>query len=70
MVKIDGELHSYQEDHDQARTQELEDFGYKVIRFWNHEVEQNLDNVLNSIAEACVLPSPKDGRRGGDEGNP
>ncbi len=44
--------------------------GYKVIRFWNYEVEQNLDAVLDTIAENWDLPSPKAGRRAGDEGNP
>ena len=77
VVEIDGGLHSYQEEHDQARTQELEDYGYKVIRFWNYEVEQNLDTVLDTIVEKCGLPSPKAGRRAcpersegdGDEGS-
>jgi very-short-patch-repair endonuclease len=70
VVEIDGEFHRYQADQDQARTQELEDYGYKVIRFWNYEVEQNLDAVLDTIAENCDLPSPCFGRRAGDEGNP
>jgi very-short-patch-repair endonuclease len=69
VVEIDGELHSYQEEHDQARTQELEDYGYKVYRFWNYEVEQHLDSVLDTIVEKCDLPSPKAGRRVGDEGS-
>ncbi len=69
VVEIDGEFHRYQADQDQARTQEFEDYGFRVIRFWNHEVEQNLDAVLNSISKACDLPSPKAGRRGGDEGS-
>ena len=68
VVEIDGEIHRYQADQDQARTQEFEDYGFSVIRFWNHEVEQNLDAVLDTIAENCDLPSPKAGRRGGDEG--
>jgi very-short-patch-repair endonuclease len=76
VVEIDGEIHRYQADQDQARTQEFEDYGFSVIRFWNHEVEQNLDAVLDTIAENCDLPSPKAGRRAcpersegdGDEG--
>ena len=69
VVEIDGEIHRYQADQDQARTQEFEDYGFSVIRFWNHEVEQNLDAVLDTIAENCDLPSPKAGRRVGDEGS-
>jgi len=78
VVEIDGEIHSYQEEHDQTRTQELEDFGYKVIHFWNREVEQHIDTVLDTVVENCGLPSPSFGRRAcpersqgdGDEGNP
>ena len=78
VVEIDGEIYRYQEVDDQARTDQLEEKGYKVIRFWNFEVEQNLDTVLDTIAENCDLPSPKAGRRAcpersegaGDEGDP
>jgi very-short-patch-repair endonuclease len=70
VVEIDGEIHRYQEANDQARTDQLEEKGYKVIRFWNYEVEQHPDTVLDTIAENCDLPSPSFGRRVGDEGNP
>ena len=70
VVEIDGEFHRYQADQDQSRTQELEDYGYRVIRFWNHEVEHKLMEVLERIVNYCSHPSPKAGRRGGDEGIP
>ena len=77
VVEIDGEIHRYQGVNDQTRTDQLEEKGYKVIRFWNYEVEHHLDTVLDTIAENCDLPSPKTGRRAwpegsegaGDEGN-
>ncbi len=68
VVEIDGEIHRYQEANDQIRTDQLEEKGYKLIRFWNHEIEQHPDTVLDTIVEKCYLPSPKAGRRGGDEG--
>ena len=69
VVEIDGEIHRYQGVNDQLRTDQLEEKGYKVIRFWNYEVEQHLDTVLDTIVEKCDLPSPKAGRRVGDEGS-
>jgi very-short-patch-repair endonuclease len=77
VVEIDGEIHRYQGVNDQTRTDQLEEKGYKVIRFWNYEVEHDLGIVLDTIAENCDLPSPKAGRRAcpegsegaGDEGN-
>jgi adenine-specific DNA-methyltransferase len=77
VVEIDGEIHRYQGVNDQTRTDQLEEKGYKVIRFWNYEVEHHLGIVLDTIAENCDLPSPSVGRRAcpegsegaGDEGN-
>ena len=68
VVEIDGTIHQYNEAEDHARNELLEVKGYKVIRFWNNEVEENLDKVLEAIKESCDLPSPKLGRRAGDEG--
>jgi very-short-patch-repair endonuclease len=76
-IELDGGFHSFQEDNDLIRTNNLEDMGIKVVRFWNHEVEQNLVTVLAKIAKACILPSPTCGRRAcparsagaGDEGD-
>ena len=76
VIELDGDIHRYKEAEDHARNELLEVKGYKVIRFWNNEVEENLDKVLEAIKESCDLPSPKLGRRAcpgrsegvGDEG--
>jgi very-short-patch-repair endonuclease len=40
----------------------IEAHGYRVIRFWNNEVMENLDGVLQAIAQELALarnkPSP------------
>lgn len=41
--------HIKQEEYDQERTKFLESKGYKVLRFWNHDVMKNMDAVLNVI---------------------
>ncbi|RWJ16077.1 MAG: DUF559 domain-containing protein, partial [Mesorhizobium sp.] len=38
--------------HDEARTKWFESQGYRVIRFWNHEVKNELDSVLDTIYAA------------------
>ena len=60
IVEIDGGQHN--QDRDAARTRFLEGEGYRVIRFWNNDVLQNLDGVLQMIAAA--LPSPLVGEGG------
>jgi very-short-patch-repair endonuclease len=51
-IEIDGGQHSEDEYHrrDVARSEFLEENGVRVIRFWNHEVIENLDEVLAEIA--------------------
>ena len=60
IVEVDGGQHG--PERDAARTDFLRGEGYRVIRFWNNDVLQNLDGVLQMIATA--LPSPLVGEGG------
>ena len=53
IVEVDGGQHS--DEADLSRTRFLEGQGYSVIRFWNHEVIENLDGVLVSIRQALPV---------------
>jgi very-short-patch-repair endonuclease len=56
IVELDGGQHS--EEADRQRTVDMERLGYRLIRFWNNEVTENLDAVLQRIRAECdVLPS-------------
>ncbi|QUL38796.1 endonuclease domain-containing protein [Erythrobacter sp. JK5] len=46
-IELDGGQHTAEADA--ARTQIIEAHGYRVIRFWNHEVLENTDGVLEAI---------------------
>lgn len=60
-IEIDGDTHGRRLQYDAARTEFLEQQGYRVIRFTNAEVMGNIEGVAESIAEALAtapLPSP------------
>ncbi|MBV8685126.1 MAG: endonuclease domain-containing protein [Alphaproteobacteria bacterium] len=61
VVELDGGQHSAAAEADARRTAFLEAEGYRVIRFWNNDVIENLDGVLRAIdsaLEACPPPNP------------
>jgi len=49
IVELDGGQHATQTVEDLNRTRNLEAMGYLVLRFWNNDVLQNLDGVLEEI---------------------
>ena len=53
IVEVDGGQHG--DEADLSRTRCLERQGYSVIRFWNHEVIENLDGVLESVRQALPV---------------
>ncbi|MCL4250296.1 MAG: DUF559 domain-containing protein [Anaerolineae bacterium] len=67
VVELDGDIHLGQQEADTERQSAIEGLGYRVIRFANEEVQNDLQWVLARIAHAAALPSPP-GRRAGDEG--
>lgn len=71
VVEVDGGQHDEQRDEDSLRTRCLEQKGFRVLRFWNHQVLGELDAVIEAIAEVlgpppapdCGAASPRGGRR-------
>jgi len=50
IVEVDGGQHDVQRAYDETRTRFLNSQGYRVIRFWNNDVLQNIDGVLETVA--------------------
>ncbi len=56
IVEADGGQHSENMAEDAVRTAFLEGRGHRVLRFWNHEILGELDNVLACIHSALIDP--------------
>ena len=56
VVEVDGGQHVESVEADRERTEVLVSLGYRVLRFWNHEVLEEIDAVLLRIAEALERP--------------
>ena len=57
VVEADGGQHS-ENLTDERRTSFLNSKGYHVIRFWNNDILENLDGVVQTIAAALSSPHP------------
>lgn len=55
IIEVDGEIHKYQQEDDEQRTYELNQQGFKVIRFTNEEVIKNIKQVLEKIIDQLSL---------------
>ena len=69
IIELDGGQHADQTDYDQQRDAWLRAQGYTVLRFWNNEVLQQTEAVLERIRDSVVAlpalspnPSPVNGR--------
>ena len=51
VVEVDGGQHTSQSAADNERTDWLRSNGFRVLRFWNHEVLQQTPAVLRAITE-------------------
>jgi len=53
VIEIDGDTHADQIEYDLARTEYLNQQGYRVLRFTNNDVHTNIDAVYECILVAC-----------------
>jgi len=64
VVELDGGQHA-ESRTDTARDSWLAEQRFKVLRFWNSEVFENLDGVLQAIWHALETPHPSPPPQGG-----
>ena len=59
IVELDGSQHMESESYDAQRDTYLAERGFQVLRFWDHQVLQETDLVLEAIFEALSKRSPQ-----------
>jgi very-short-patch-repair endonuclease len=52
IIELDGSQHFEQAEYDEERTLYLESHGYNVVRFWNHQVMNDIEGVIKAIYDA------------------
>lgn len=54
VIELDGGQHAETSEKDKARDDCLTLNGYKVLRFWNNEVIENMEGILEVIRTSCM----------------
>jgi very-short-patch-repair endonuclease len=57
VIERDGGQHAEQQAADAARSAEIAKHGYRITRFWNGDVLENLESVLELIRRNLEGPS-------------
>ena len=57
IIELDGGQH-LENKKDKLRDRWLKEQGYEILRFWDNEVFDNIEGVLELIREKLLSPSP------------
>ena len=58
IIELDGGQHAENANADEERTSYLRQHGFRVLRFWNDAVLQDIDAVMVAIIGALESPHP------------
>lgn len=67
IIEVDGGQHQQRADSDRQRTRYLNHYGWTVLRFWNNDIFNHFDSVIEVIAQSLNSPPHKmgEGQGGG-----
>jgi very-short-patch-repair endonuclease len=54
VIELDGGHHANERQKDERRDRILKKNGFRVLRFWSHEIFENLGGVLEVIRRECL----------------
>lgn len=55
VIELDGEIHKFQKSNDKKRDDELEGYGYSIIRFDNEDILNGLPNVIRTLENLSMI---------------
>jgi len=55
VIELDGGQHIDNREYDEERSRHLNSLGKKVLRFWNHEVLDDMDGVIETIVQQLKI---------------
>ena len=57
IIEIDGGQHNFDKniEYDNQRSEYLKNLGYKIIRFWNNEIDENILGVCEAIKQNLCI---------------
>ncbi|NNU44123.1 endonuclease domain-containing protein [Ramlibacter sp. B156] len=58
VIELDGGQHLDQIAYDAKRTEEMKQLGFETLRFWDHEVLQETDAVMERIRQFAETLTP------------
>ena len=54
IIELDGGQHAKAKKKDSKRDKLLSENGFTVLRFWNNDIFNNLEGVLEAISKKCI----------------
>jgi len=58
IIELDGSQHKVEKERDWKRDRWLQTQGFEVLRYWNNEVFENVEGVLETIRARLLAPLP------------
>ena len=60
VIEVDGSQHGLDKGQlqDAKRDYRLSQLGYRIVRFWNIDVDTNMDGVIETIIAELAAPAP------------
>lgn len=57
IIELDGAQHKDEKEYDKERDNYMETLEIKVLRFWNGEIDKNIEKVLQKIKGVATPPA-------------
>jgi very-short-patch-repair endonuclease len=54
VIEIDGAQHLGAKEYDKERNEYMDTLGIKVLRFWNNDIDKNIEGILMEIRETLA----------------
>ena len=69
VIELDGGQHAIERENDKKRDAWLNAEGFNVLRFWDNEIFDNLEGIVEVVRKRLFSPSPGPSHKGrGDMG--